>query len=108
MRRTIVKTLKTAGYDVDEAVDGMDAFKKAEEKVYDLFTIDIIMPRMDGYELTKKLRNLPRYSTIPMIMVSSKSDKIDKLRGLDAGADEYITKPFEKSHLVKMIMKFLG
>ena len=108
MRRTIAKALKTAGYNVDEAEDGIDALNKAKDKEYDLFTIDILMPRMDGYELTKNLRNLPQYSTTPMIMVSSKSEKIDKLRGLDSGADEYITKPFEKSHLIKMIMKFLG
>ncbi len=99
--------LNTAGYSAEAAYDGIEALEKAKAKKYDLFTVDIMMPKMDGYVLTQKLREMNEYKKVPILMLSSKTEKIDKLRGLDAGADEYMTKPINENELVNIIKKFL-
>ena len=91
--------------DDDSWKDTLISILRQEE--FDLFTVDIMMPRMDGYELTRNLRGLPQYTKTPILMVTSKSEKIDKMRGLDAGADEYMTKPVDKVNLVRTITKLL-
>ncbi len=63
---------------------------------------------MDGFELTAALRRLPGYARTPIVIVSSKGRKVDKARGLEAGADEYVTKPFESEELVRVVMTLLG
>ena len=108
IRKSIASALQSSGYEVIEAVDGVDALEKLRRNDFSLVTVDIMMPRMDGYELVKNIRALPKYLKTPVIMVSSKSEKIDKLRGLDAGADEYITKPFEKSVILSVINNFIN
>ncbi|MBP7652702.1 response regulator [Candidatus Dependentiae bacterium] len=107
MRATLKEHLEEAGYATVQAKDGFEAIEKMKNEHIDMFTVDINMPGMNGYELTRKIRELPDYVKKPVIMVSSKSDKIDKMRGLDSGADEYITKPYDKNNLLQLIKKFL-
>lgn len=84
--------LEKDGYEVLEAVDGIEALEKVKKEKPDLLILDIMMPGLDGYRV---LRNLRENSNIPVIMLSAKDTNTDKILGLDLGADDYITKPFE-------------
>lgn len=84
--------LEKDGYEVLEAVDGIEALEKAKKEKPDLLILDIMMPGLDGYRV---LRNVREISNIPVIMLSAKDTNTDKILGLDLGADDYITKPFE-------------
>ena len=108
MRAALKDNIKEGGYyNTTEAADGMAALELIQNKHFDLITVDVIMPGMNGYELVKKIREIPSNSRVPVIMVSSKSDQIDKMRGFDAGADEYITKPYNKSDIIKAVDRYL-
>ena len=93
--RAIVKGLKFGleqdGYEVDTAYDGKEAVDKARSKEYDAILLDLMLPEIDGYEV---LRTIREFSDMPIIMLTAKSDDMDKILGLDSGADDYITKPF--------------
>jgi two-component system, OmpR family, alkaline phosphatase synthesis response regulator PhoP len=95
--------LNTAGYKTDQAFDGKKALDLVKKKDYDLVLLDIKLPKMDGYELLPRLikRN------IPVIFLTSKDSLKDKVHGLDLGADDYITKPFEASELIARIKAVL-
>jgi DNA-binding response OmpR family regulator len=84
--------LEKDGYEVLEASDGMEALEKVKKESPDLLILDIMMPGLDGYRV---LRNIRESSNIPVIMLSAKGSNADKILGLDLGADDYITKPFE-------------
>src|SRR5262249_50898406 len=83
--------LRARGYDVVTASDGTEALKKADEDIFDLVLLDITMPRPDGFAVCQALR---RQTTAPIIMLSARGQEKDKVRALDLGADDYITKPF--------------
>lgn len=83
--------LETSGYHVLIAYDGMTAFETIKNEKIDLIIMDIMMPRMDGYELTKEVRKI---KNIPILILSAKNQDSDKILGLNLGADDYITKPF--------------
>lgn len=83
--------LEKDGYDVFEAKDGLEALSMLEKNEFDLVLLDIMMPKMDGYRLIKKIRET---SNIPVMIISAKIGDSDKILGLDLGADDYITKPF--------------
>lgn len=103
IRMKMKEYLSAAGYRVVEAPDGQAGLEAAQREVFDLVSTDLMMPRMDGYELTRNLRRLPEYRTVPIIMVTTKGEKMDKIRGFDAGADDYLTKPFDKDTLLQAI-----
>ena len=84
--------LEKDGYEVLEAADGMEALEKVKKERPDLLILDIMMPGLDGYRV---LRNVRENSNIPVIMLSARDSNADKILGLDLGADDYITKPFE-------------
>jgi chemotaxis protein histidine kinase CheA/CheY-like chemotaxis protein len=106
-RRTMRKVLESAGLHVTEARDGEEALALAVREHFDLVSTDVIMPRKDGYELTRALRALEAYRRTPIVMVTAKSDKIDRVRGFDAGVDDYLVKPFGKAELLKVLGKHL-
>jgi len=83
--------LQRDGYDVVQASDGRQALDRFAEQTFDLVVLDVMMPRMDGLEVCRRLR---ARSSVPIIMLTAKSEEIDKVLGLELGADDYITKPF--------------
>jgi DNA-binding response OmpR family regulator len=84
--------LQRDGYEVVQASDGREALSRFSEQQFDLVVLDLMLPRMDGLEVCKRLR--AKGSTVPIIMLTAKSEEIDKVLGLELGADDYITKPF--------------
>lgn len=92
--------LRDEGYDVTEALDGKDGLQRAEDRLPDLILLDIVMPRIDGFEVCASLRS---WSQVPIIMLSAKWDEQDKVRCLRLGADDYIVKPFGIDELVARV-----
>ena len=84
--------LQRDGYEVVHAADGREALARFSEQVFDLVVLDVMLPRMDGLEVCRRLR--AKGETVPIIMLTAKSEEIDKVLGLELGADDYITKPF--------------
>ena len=92
--------LELESYRVISATDGLDAVRKAREMLPDAVLLDIMMPEMDGYETLKAIRE---ESSVPVIMLTAKSEEADKVKGLDLGADDYITKPFSPRELISRV-----
>src|SRR5436189_5910204 len=84
--------LQRDGYDVVAAADGREALARFSEQIFDLVVLDVMLPRMDGLEVCRRLR--AKGETVPIIMLTAKTEEIDKVLGLELGADDYITKPF--------------
>lgn len=91
--------LEASGYLTLEAYNGLDGLKLAQEEVPDLVLLDLMLPGMDGLEVCKRLRADDKLKNIPIIMLTAKSEEIDKILGLELGADDYITKPFSVREL---------
>lgn len=108
VREALRRLLTDAGYVVTVAVDGQHGLELARSRRFDLISTDVMMPRMDGYELTRALRAMPEYAETPIVMVTSMGERIDRVRGFDAGVDEYITKPHDRTQLLKAVRKLLG
>lgn len=99
--------LKQAGFDVAAAADGAEALKKARTLVPNLVVLDLMLPEVDGLEVCKMLRRDSATSKIPIIMLTAKAAEIDRILGLELGADDYITKPFSPRELVLRIKRIL-
>ncbi|GIM97678.1 GGDEF domain-containing response regulator [Paractinoplanes toevensis] len=99
--------LKVHGYDVIRARDGEDALEVMETKRPDLAVVDWMMPRMDGVELTRRLRAEPLTSALPVIMLTAKGMSVDKVVGLTAGVDDYLVKPFDTAELIARVSSTL-
>lgn len=108
VRETLRRLLVEAGYRVVTARDGIEGLAMAQAESFDLVSTDVMMPRMDGYELTRELRKSPQYRDTPIVMVTSRGERIDRVRGFDAGVDEYITKPHDRHLLLRAVKKLLG
>ncbi len=105
IRQMVTFTLKSAGYEVTEAVDGQDALEKANQRKFDLVLTDINMPRMDGLNLLEKLRKTPLYGRIPILMLTTESGDEMKAKGRAAGATGWLVKPFNPDSLLDVIKK---
>lgn len=99
--------LKQAGFGVTTAADGEEALKKAKSALPALIVLDLMLPEIDGLEVCKLLRRDPATAGIPIIMLTAKATEIDRVLGLELGADDYITKPFSPRELVLRIRKIL-
>lgn len=108
MRQMVSFTLKEAGYDVIEAEDGVDALAKAKRSTVQLVLTDVNMPKMDGIELIRELRELPSYKGVPILMLTTESGTDKKLEGKAAGATGWIVKPFDPEKLLATIAKVMG
>jgi len=100
--------LRSAGFEVAEAENGAEALEAALSERFDLILTDINMPIMDGYELTRRLRQMPEYTSTPIVIVSTESEAQDKTLGFEAGANLYIVKPAQRDQLVSNINLILA
>lgn len=106
IRRTAETLLQKAGCEVVTAIDGFDALAKIVDNNPDIIFVDIMMPRLDGYQTCALIKNNPDYAGTPVIMLSSKDGLFDKARGRIVGSDEYLTKPFSKDELFETINQY--
>jgi len=107
MRQMVNFTLKGAGYEVVQAVDGVEALEYARQHSVDLVLTDVNMPRMDGITLVKELRALPSYRYTPMLVLTTESSQDKKMQGKQAGATGWIVKPFNPDQLLATIARVL-
>ena len=108
LRQMLVFTLKAAGYQVVEAVDGRDGLDKAKQQQFDLVLTDQNMPNMDGLTLIRSLRALPSYARVPILMLTTESSDEMKSKGRTAGATGWLVKPFDPNRLTEVVRKVLG
>ena len=101
-------SLGMEGYQVLTALDGEQALERARAEQPDLIVLDIMMPKLDGYETCKMLKADPKTKDIPVILLSAKGRNVDQKVGFEVGADDYITKPFSPRKLVERINTILG
>ena len=91
MQKLLAFPLRKEGYDVVSALDGREALNRLREDDFDLVVLDVMLPKVDGFDVCRQIR---ARSTVPIIMLTAKTEEIDKVLGLELGADDYITKPF--------------
>lgn len=108
MRKMVSFTLKTAGYDVAEANDGMEALNMLQSHSFDLVISDVNMPNLDGIELTRRLRSQSKFASTPIILLTTESDPGKKADGKAAGATGWIVKPFNQDQLLAVVSKVLS
>ena len=108
IRSMVSYTLKSAGYEVVEAVDGVDALGKAKTTTMSLVLTDHNMPRMDGLTLVRSLRQLPAYRTAPILILTTESGDAMKSEGRAAGATGWLVKPFDPKRLLEVVKKVIG
>ena len=101
-------SLGMEGYEVLTALDGEQALERLKADKPDLIVLDIMMPKVDGYEVCRTIKSSPETQHIPVILLSAKGRNVDQKMGFDVGADDYITKPFSPRKLVERINALLG
>jgi len=106
--KLVVFSLKSGGYDVLEASDGLSAISVCQAEQPDLVLMDVMMPALDGYEACRRLKSDPATAGIPVIMLTAKTQASEQKTGRDVGAAHYITKPFTPKDLVAQVREFLG
>jgi len=106
--RIVKYKLESAGYQVLSALNGADALKIAKEDKPALIFLDVMMPGINGYEVCSQLKNSPATRDIIIIMLTAKGQESDKIKGLEVGVDEYITKPFSPQDLLDRARDLLG
>jgi len=107
IRQMVAFTLEQAGFEVIQAADGLDALKVAADHIVDLVITDLNMPRLDGFGLIEKLRALPEYRFVPMLVLTTDSGSDRKRRGKAAGATGWLVKPFNPEQLIATIRRVL-
>lgn len=107
IRQMVTFTLKSAGYQTTEAVDGLDGLNKAKGKQFDCIFTDQNMPNMDGLTLIKSLRALPNYSKTPILVLTTEASDAMKMAGRAAGATGWMVKPFDPQKLLEIVRKVL-
>ena len=100
--------LKPEGYEVQTVSSGSEALRKLDTNGFDLLMFDVIMPEMDGYELCKRVREKEKYRETPVVFLTAKSRDEDRARGLESGANLYLSKPISPDKLLKIVSDTLG
>jgi two-component system, chemotaxis family, chemotaxis protein CheY len=108
MRQMVAFALSSGGYNVSEAEDGQAALDIAKTRRFDAVVTDVNMPRMDGIELIRHLRQLPDYKFTPLLMLTTESGPEKKMEGKQAGATGWLVKPFDPEQLLNTVRKVLG
>ncbi len=106
IRRSAEIFLNKSGCEIILASDGFDAMAKIVDNQPDIIFIDILMPRLDGYQACMLIKKNPHYQSVPVVMLSSKNGLFDRARGRMVGSDEYLTKPFTKDELLNTVRKY--
>jgi twitching motility two-component system response regulator PilH len=107
VRHMVSDQLRRSGFEVIEAVDGEEAIARIQESRLDIVVTDIVMPRKNGYELCRWIKNDPKMKHIPVVMCTSKSEEFDIYWGMKQGADAYITKPYHPPDLIEAVKRLL-
>jgi twitching motility two-component system response regulator PilG len=107
IRRTAETLLAREGYAVITASDGYEALGKIVDHSPDVIFIDIMMPRLDGYQVCALIKGNPKFSQTPVVMLSSKDGVFDRARGRIVGSDQYLTKPFTKDEILKAVKSYV-
>jgi two-component system alkaline phosphatase synthesis response regulator PhoP len=105
---TVRFPLEMEGYHVLVSYNGEDALNQARKENPDLILLDLMLPKLDGYKVCRLLKFDERYKHIPILMLTAKTQEKDKVLGLETGADEYITKPFEMDYLMEKVKAYLN
>ena len=100
--------MKQSGYDVRVATNGEDALRAVEEFVPDLILLDVMMPRLSGYDVCQKVRENPAWAGVKIIMLSAKGRDVEVNKGMAVGADAYVPKPFSTKDLIATVRELLG
>lgn len=95
--------LEASGYDAIEAYDGIDCLEKVEQRVPDAIVLDVMMPRLDGYETVKKLKEKSDTKHIPVVIVTALNDVANQIKSIEAGADDFLSKPIEEKLLIAKV-----
>ncbi|OGW15377.1 MAG: hypothetical protein A3G93_07405 [Nitrospinae bacterium RIFCSPLOWO2_12_FULL_45_22] len=101
-------TLSSEDYDISLAEDGLEALNKASSNNYDLIIMDVMMPNIDGYEACRRLKANEITKSIPIILLTGRAQKGDILKGVQAGADDYLLKPYKLQDLLNRVNKYIG
>ena len=108
IRGLVAYRMEKAGYDVMQAADGEEAIRLALERTPALAILDVMMPKADGYEVTRRLRESEATRRMPVILLTARAQEADIQRGFDAGADDYLRKPFSPQELRARVQAILG
>lgn len=107
-KRFILDSFRDTDFDLITASDGEEAEQKAKAGNFDLIILDVIMPKKNGFQVCRSLKQDEALKSVPIILLTSKSQESDKFWGEKQGADEYMTKPFEQSDLMRTVRKYVG
>ncbi len=105
-REILRARLESAGHDVTEASDGEKGLCLLEQSAQDLVFLDVMMPRVDGWQVCRQIRSNPKTKAIPIIMLTALGQQIDQLRGWESGVNEYLGKPWDPQKLMEMVGKW--
>ena len=108
IRQLITVNLELEGFDVIPAVDGQDALDKVKDANPDVVTLDVMMPRVDGWEAAERLRDDPETSHLKLILLSARAQETDIQRGERIGVDAYLTKPFDPDELIDIVRRLMN
>lgn len=108
IRQLVEVNLELEDYEVASAGDGQEALEKVKEFAPDLMVLDIMMPRLDGREVCRRIKSDPNTKDIKIIFLSARAQEVDVESGLELGADAYVTKPFDPAELIEVVRKLLG
>jgi DNA-binding response OmpR family regulator len=108
IRRLIAVNLQLEGFDVSMAVDGQDCLDRVAEIAPDVITLDVMMPRLDGWETAVRLRRSPDTAHSKVVLISARAQEDDKAHGSRVGADAYLTKPFDPNEMIRIVRELAG
>ena len=108
IRELVAYRLSRSGYTIVEARDGQEAFELAADQALDMAVLDVMMPRLNGFDLTERLRHVPATKQLPILLMSASVQEVDISRGFAAGADGYLTKPFTPNELLTQVQELLS
>ena len=108
IRRLIAVNLQLEGFEVSTAVDGQDCLDKVAEINPDVITLDVMMPRLDGWETAVRLRKSPDTAHIKVVLITARAQEDDIARGANVGADAYLTKPFDPGEMIRVVRELAG